>query len=630
MLKTRLLFFTLFIFNFISQQAQDAVPVKFQGDVSDEKGSLPSAQVQISRGGKIENTILTDMSGKYNFALPLGGDYLVTVTKEGYVTKKFTVTTTGVPPEKATINFPIIQARLSLFKKMEGVDYSALNEPINKYKYNPLLDNFEYDAGYLDQMINKLGAIKEAEKEVIKKEKEKENSYATAIKQGDKAFESKDWESALASYQEAQKIKPKEVYPGTQITNVNKLIALDNAKKASEEAAAKAKADLEAKKAAELAAAKAKADADAQAKLKAEADAAKAKAEADALAKKNAADEAARKAAELAAEKAKIAADAAAKKAADDAALKEKADREKAEKLAREKADADAKAKTEAEINAKKQAEAAEAKAKADREASERARLEKEKADAAAAAKKAADEAAAKRAAEYAAEKARLDKEAAEKLAKEKAAADALAKKQAELDAIERKKTEEENKKIQEQENKYRAILTRGDEAFNKGDLVTAKAAFTEAAAERPADTYPKNRLAEVGFVLKYDEVIKVADENFNAKRYKDAKKKYEEALTYKGGDSYAKGKLLETEKLLNGDSSPQVDDRIRQLLAKYGPGVTEETISSSNVVIIQRVVVKDKMAWVFQKKIFNWGGITYFRDNAPITESTFESETRP
>ncbi|MES2680259.1 MAG: carboxypeptidase-like regulatory domain-containing protein [Bacteroidota bacterium] len=629
MFNTRLLFFVLLILKSIYSFSQD-VPVKFQGDVSDERGALPSAQVQISRGGRVESTILTDVMGKYNFALPLGGDFLVTVTKDGYVTKKFTVSTTGVPPEKATIKFPIIQASLSLFKKMEGVDYSALNEPLNKYKYNPLLDNFEYDAGYLEQMITKLGTIKEAEQEVIKKEREKEITYQTTIKKGDKAFELKDWETALASYQEAQRLKPKEVYPGTQIINVKKLIDLDAAKKASEDAAAKTKAELDAKRAAELAAAKAKADAELAAKLKAEADASKSKADADALAKKNAADEAAKKAAELAAEKAKIAGDAAAKKAAEDAAIKEKADKEKADKLAKEKAEADAKAKIQAEIDAKKQAEAAEAKAKADKEAAEKLNSEKARAEAAALAKKAADEAAAKRAAELAAEKAIADKAAAEKLAKDKEAAEARAKKAIEMEAMEKKRAEEENKKLQEQESKYRAILAKGDDAFSKGDMLTAKSAFTEAASTRPGDSYPKNRLQEVGFVLKYDETIKVADDLFTAKRYKEAKKKYEESLTYKGGDAYAKGRLLDTEKLLNGDGNQQTDERVKQLLAKYGPGVTEETISSSNVVIIQRVVVKDNMAWVFQKKIFNWGGSAHFRDGAPITESTFEAETRP
>src|SRR5262249_21174223 len=160
-----------------------------------------------------------------------------------YVTKKFTVNTGGVPPEKAATKFPIIQASLGMFKKMEGIDYSALNQPINKYKYNPQLDNFEYDEAYLNQMISKLTAIKEAEKEQLKKEKAKEAQYAAAVKQGDKLYADRDWESALASYKEAQSIKPGETHPGNQIAAINKILSEAAAKQAAADAAAKAKAD---------------------------------------------------------------------------------------------------------------------------------------------------------------------------------------------------------------------------------------------------------------------------------------------------------------------------------------------------------------------------------------------------
>ncbi len=99
-----------------------------------------------------------------------------------------------------------------------------------------------------------------------------------------------------------------------------------------------------------------------------------------------------------------------------------------------------------------------------------------------------------------------------------------------------------------------------------------------------------------------------------------------------KAGDFYAKNQLLEIEKNINSDEaiSSDMNSKQRELLAKYAPGVTEETIVGSGVVIIQRVVVKNSKAYVYQKKIFSWGGISFFRDALPITESTFEQETKP
>jgi hypothetical protein len=128
----------------------------------------------------------------------------------------------------------------------------------------------------------------------------------------------------------------------------------------------------------------------------------------------------------------------------------------------------------------------------------------------------------------------------------------------------------------------------------------------------------------------KYKEAIAKGDNNFTGKNFKEAKKNYEEALTYKGGDAYAKGRLVEIEKLLNSDGAVKTDDHIKALLAKYSQGVTEETINGTGVVIIQRVVVKGQNAWVYQKKVFSWGGISYFRDGNPITELIFENETKP
>ena len=374
----------LFLFCFHLFFCQN-VPVKFVGNISDDNGNVGGASVQITQGGKPITSAMTDAGGEYSFNLPLGGEFLVTVTKDGYVAKRFSVSTLGVPPEKALNKFPVIQADMGLNKRLEGVDYSLLNQPINKYNYNPTKDNFEYDKAHLDQMLAGLMAIKEAEKAAKNKEKDKELNYQTAIKEGDKSAGKKELQIAISFYQKALAIKPGEGYPKEQIANINKLIAEADAKakadseakaKAAAEAAAKAKADAEAKakadaeasakkKADEEAAAKAKAAADAAAKIAADA-AAKAKADAEAAAKAKADADAKAKADSEA--KAKAEADAKAKAAAD-AVAKAKAD---AEAAAKAKADADAKAKAEADAKAKANLDAA-AKAKADAEAAAKA-----------------------------------------------------------------------------------------------------------------------------------------------------------------------------------------------------------------------------------------------------------------
>jgi hypothetical protein len=669
------IFLLFFLFTCSIPYLAQTVPLRFEGNVTDESSNLVGATIQITQGGKVVQSAMTDGSGNYFFSLPLGAEYLVVVSKDGYVSKKFSVNTLGVPPEKATSKFADIEASLSLFKRYEGVDYSLLNQPLNKYSYNPYKDNFEYDKAYLEQMIAGMQSIKEAEKAVKNKEKEKEANYQASIKAGDKAFGKKEWQGAIGNYQSALVIKPTETYPKEQITNINKIIADAEAQaradaaakaKAKAEADAKAKAEADAKaKAAAEAAAKAaaeKAAADKLAKEKADAEAAaKAKAEkelADKLAKEKAAADAAAKAAadkaaadKLAAEKAaaeaaakakaekdkkdaeaktKADAEAAAKKAADElAAAKAKADKDLAVKAAKDKADAEAKAAAEAAAKAKAEKELADKVAK-DKAAAEA----KAKAEADAAAKKAADE--------LAAAKAKGDKELADKLAKEKAAADAKAKAEAdaaakkaadELAAAKAKGDKELADKLAKEKAAAEAKAKADKEAADK--LAKEKAAADAKADKEAADKLAKEKAAKTNTVVtppvdtKYADAIKSADGFFTSKDFENAKKYYEEALTHKGGDVYAKVRLVECEKRINSDQNQGVD-RVKQLLAKYSPGVTEETISGTGVVIIQRVVVKEQMAWVYQKKIFSWGGISYFRDQNPITESTWELETKP
>ena len=78
MILKHLLSITISFFIFSSSYAQ-TVPVRFQGDVSDDNGNISGASLQITQGGKVISTAATDGGGNYKFELPLGGEYLVTV-----------------------------------------------------------------------------------------------------------------------------------------------------------------------------------------------------------------------------------------------------------------------------------------------------------------------------------------------------------------------------------------------------------------------------------------------------------------------------------------------------------------------------------------------------------------------
>ena len=117
-----------------------------------------------------------------------------------------------------------------------------------------------------------------------------------------------------------------------------------------------------------------------------------------------------------------------------------------------------------------------------------------------------------------------------------------------------------------ELENKYKTAIQKGDAAFNGKTYESAKAAYTEASALKPAEKYPKDKITEIDKILadilakekankeldeKYKTAIANADKSFNSKLYTFAKPGYEEALKLKPNEAYPKTKIAEIDKIL-------------------------------------------------------------------------------
>ncbi|MGZ4064125.1 MAG: carboxypeptidase-like regulatory domain-containing protein, partial [Bacteroidia bacterium] len=477
------LLFLSFVF-FFKVNAQEppvqTFQLKVEGHITNlEDTPMPGVVVQVMSGSKVITQATTDGTGKYGFELPLNSDYTINVMKPGYATKKYVISTRGVPPERAASKFSTIEASLSMFEKIDGVDYSVLNQPLNKYFYDQTKENFLYDKAYLDQMIGSLQNLLAAQDAAINKKKQEEANYQAAIKAGDKAFQKKDWASAKAQYGQASTLRPAENYPKDQMAQIDKIIAdqealnkknADEAKKATEEAAKKkAEEDLNNKYIAALK----KGD--------------------DAFAKR----------------------DWTTAKAGYNEALGLKpAEQLPKDKLALvDKAIADA--------------------AKADADAKSKAELEAKYADAIkkgdagfgakdwANAKAAYTEASGLKPAEqYPKDRiAAIDKVIADDVAA-KAKADADAKNKAELEA------------------KYAAAVKKGDDAFGKKDWTTAKAGYNEALGIKAAEKYPKDQLAAVDKAIA-DEAAAKAKADADAKSKAELDAKYTAAVK-KGDDAFA------------------------------------------------------------------------------------------
>ncbi|MFT4756265.1 MAG: hypothetical protein ACI91R_000910, partial [Vicingaceae bacterium] len=109
-------------------------------------------------------------------------------------------------------------------------------------------------------------------------------------------------------------------------------------------------------------------------------------------------------------------------------------------------------------------------------------------------------------------------------------------------------------------EENYKAAITKGDAAIVSVDYVTAKAAFNEALTYKPDEKYPKDKLAEIGTIVlknqeseeEYKAAIIDGDDALTDKNYDKAKEFYAVATGLKPSKAYPKTKIAEIEKTVS------------------------------------------------------------------------------
>jgi epidermal growth factor receptor substrate 15 len=185
--------------------------------------------------------------------------------------------------------------------------------------------------------------------------------------------------------------------------------------------------------------------------------------------------------------------------------------------------------------------------------------------------------------------------------------------------------------KAGELKNKYDGIMNRAETLMAKKLWNDAEEAYYEALDVFPDQKYPKDQIVAINRILsrenagndkKFKEAI-VRSARLNDQQYaKIIKKIYEDALTYESDAVHLK-------KLEEDNAKNRLDAHKKALLEKYPSGLTEEIINGNGVVIVKRILVKNNDVWVYQKKIFNWGGISCFRDDLAISSLVFENEAK-
>jgi Trp operon repressor len=562
------------------------LPISGRVQVMDEKKNknvdLEGALVTLLRSGSVVSTVTTTGNGKYSFKLDPNSDYILSITKPGFITKKVAISTRNVPDERASHGFAGYDMQITIFEMYQGIDYSVLNNPVAKIVYNPTKDfeDFDYDKGYSDQIMAATAKLEE----LARMARENEKKFAAAVAQGDKAFQNKDYAGAKAAYAQATAIKPNETYPKDQIKTCETMLAKAGADAkvdadyktaiATGDGAMTAKNYDAAKTAYTTAAGIKPGEAYPKQKLK----------EIDDLAAKLLADKALNDKYTVAVKKGDDALAAksydAAKAAYTDATGLKPAEAYPKQKLkdlddliAKANAAKDQDAKYQAAVKKGDDAMSAktydvaksaftDASSLKPAEAYPKQKL-KEIEDLAAKAKAAGDldanyQAAIKKADDAFGSKTYDAAKASYTLAAGLKPAEAYPKqKLKEIDDLLAKSIADKA-----QNAKYIAAIKKGDDAFAAKDYPTAKAGFTDATAIKPDEQYPKDKLKAIADLqskaandlaakAKFDAAIARGDKAMGAKDYAGAKLAYNEAIGIKSDEQYPKDKIKEIDSAL-------------------------------------------------------------------------------
>ena len=624
-----LLFCTMTGFSLFSM----AQTVEIKGKVKKDNKPAGEVTIEISGPGINTQTLTSKENGGFSFILDLQKSYTIKFSKSGVVSKMIEFNT-KLPPDQADIIY-LYPFNLDLFDDLGVVSNTdAIPKPVARIAFDPTYENFMDDQNYTRKIKSEQELVRKAAEE-IQRQREKVRLDSLNKIWNDSLIKAKSRETqSMSDKAEQDRLrieKEKARQDSVEKANTAAQAAAKEKSRLDAEAKLKEKQRLEAELAAGIALiARQKAIEDSTQKAQAES---KAIADAKALAEKVRLDTESKLK-----EKQKLEAELAAglalkarQKAIDDSTQKALADAKALEdKKAKEEKDrlvAESKLKEKQKLEAELAAGLTlKARQKAIDDSTQKALAEsKAITDAKALAEKVRLDAEIKLK-----EKQKLDAELASTLvAKErqkaisdstqKALADAKLKNSLEDQARLKKRQdslsivkENELKKSKEaEENRKQALITekaRQDSLMNANESKRQK----EEAERQQKLAYEKN---------KQDSLV-------NAQRLQ--KEKAEQERNARAlAEIETKKQILAKSNATEGKAAPipKTAPIPKIIDSDYRDGITEETLTEATRVIYRTVVKKEGSTFNYQKIVYGWGGIFYFKNENSITEISFNQE---
>ncbi len=226
----RPLFLFLFaVFSCVSAAVAQDNNLAVDGSVKDiDGGRITGAFIQVYQDGSLIDKITTGRNGRFDLILDYDHEYIVEVGKKGFVSKRLQFNTGSVPEDGQAWGYEYGGFVVDLFKELDGVDYSMLDEPVTKIYFDTRTQGFDHDKAYLKIIKEQLAALESEYKakvrELERQQERLEEDFKLAMQDGQLALEAKDFLTAKENFLAAASLNPDSPEPQRKIAEVETAI----------------------------------------------------------------------------------------------------------------------------------------------------------------------------------------------------------------------------------------------------------------------------------------------------------------------------------------------------------------------------------------------------------------------
>ncbi|MCI5057553.1 MAG: hypothetical protein MRY83_15675 [Flavobacteriales bacterium] len=191
------------------------------GTVYEIPDEMSGCDIVVLKNGVPNLYTKSEENGDFSFKLPLGSDYLIEFSREGYITKIININTKGINRSDIQKNYKFEDINVDLFQEVEDLDVSILTKPIAKIVYDVKTGEFSYDIKYnseIQKKVEKLWA------QVYNERVIRDENYSDEMKIADEKFDEKKYLDARSGYVGALGFRPMAKEPKEKIKLIDDLL----------------------------------------------------------------------------------------------------------------------------------------------------------------------------------------------------------------------------------------------------------------------------------------------------------------------------------------------------------------------------------------------------------------------